>query len=95
MIPAESGGTTVEGRKEHDGPVELLLRLTANARLFRSTDGRCYAQVDDGGRREIYALKSAVFRDWLTDRYFRESARGSFRLVRPSGSRRARGHGAV
>ncbi|MFI5460165.1 MAG: hypothetical protein ACHRXM_32515, partial [Isosphaerales bacterium] len=30
-----------------------------------------YAQVSVGGRREIYALRSAAFRDWLIDGYLR------------------------
>jgi hypothetical protein len=41
-------------------------------RLFRSTDGRFSAQVDAGGRRDIYPLKSAALRDWLVDGYLRE-----------------------
>ena len=36
---------------------------------FAPADGRFYAQVPVGERQEIYGLKSAGFRDWLTDCY--------------------------
>src|SRR5260370_22432495 len=62
---------TIDVRTAKEAPVERLLRLTATPRLFRSTDGRCYAQVDAGSRREVYALRSAAFRDWLTDGFVR------------------------
>jgi hypothetical protein len=57
------------GRRIKRSAVRLLLRLASRARLFRSADGRFYAQVPVGERQEIYALKSAGFRDWLTDGY--------------------------
>jgi hypothetical protein len=38
---------------------------------LRSTDGRSYAQVSLGGRREIYALRSRAFRDWLIEGFYR------------------------
>ena len=37
--------------------------------MFRSADGRFFAQVPVGDRLEIYGLKSAAFRDWLIDGY--------------------------
>ena len=43
------------------------MQLASRARLFRSTDGRFFAQVPVGDRLEIYGLKSAGFRDWLID----------------------------
>jgi hypothetical protein len=49
--------------------VQVLSRLAASARLFRSADGRFGAQVPVGGHFEIYGLKSAGFRDWLIDGY--------------------------
>ena len=55
---------------DDEGPVEVLLRLAASARFFRSADGRLYAQVPVGRRREIYGLKSAALRDWLSRGYF-------------------------
>jgi hypothetical protein len=72
MIPASSTEESIENPQEHEGPVEVLMRLTATAGLLRSTDGRCYAKVKVGDRREIYPLKSAAFRRWLTGRYYRD-----------------------
>jgi hypothetical protein len=54
---------------ERVSSVPVLSRLAANARLFRSADGRFCAQVPVGDRLEIYQLKSAEFRDWLIDGY--------------------------
>ena len=57
---------------EPPGPARVLARLAADVRLFRSADGRTYAQLPIGGRREIFGLDSAGFRDWLIDGYLRE-----------------------
>ncbi|MFI5457282.1 MAG: hypothetical protein ACHRXM_17690 [Isosphaerales bacterium] len=56
---------------ERERPVKALLRLTETAGFLGSTDGRFYARVSVAGRPEIYALRSAAFRDWLIDGYFR------------------------
>jgi hypothetical protein len=50
--------------------VAVLLRLASSARMYRSPEGRLYAQVPVGDRLEMYGLKSAGFRDWLIDGYF-------------------------
>jgi hypothetical protein len=52
---------------ERESSVQVLARLAANARMFRSADGRFCAQVPVGDRLEIYGLRSAAFRDWLID----------------------------
>jgi len=62
----------IENPPEGEGPVEVLLRLAASARFFRSADGRLYAQVPVARRREIHGLKSAAFREWLSRGYFRD-----------------------
>jgi hypothetical protein len=59
----------VDGHPESETTVQVLLRLAAAARLFRSADGRFYSQVAVGDRQEIYGLKSSGFRDWLIDGY--------------------------
>ena len=100
MVNPSSNDETIEKPRKDEGPVEVLLRLTATAGSLRSTDGRFYAQVSVGGRREIYALRSAAFRDWLIDGYFRDRRElpsdWSMRRVR-AGSRpsRVRGRHAV
>jgi hypothetical protein len=71
MIDSSPIEPTFENQAESDGPVKVLLHLTETATFFRSIDGRGYAQVRLGGRRETLALKSAAFRDWLIDGYFR------------------------
>ena len=69
MIAPATNDEPIKESRVGDGPVETLLRLTAAARLLRSTDGRAYARVSAGDRRETYPLRSAAFRDWLIDRY--------------------------
>jgi hypothetical protein len=58
--------------EESSGTLEILKRITASARLFRSIDGRAFAQVPVESRSEVYELRSAAFRDWLIGGYFRE-----------------------
>ena len=50
-------------------PAQVLASLAAGVRLFRSNDGRFFAQVPVGDRLEVYGLKSAGFRDWLIHGY--------------------------
>src|SRR4051812_25014958 len=71
MIATALSVEPAETSLEYVGPVKRLIGLTATAGLFRSTDGRSYARVSVGGRREIHALESLAFRDWLIDGYFR------------------------
>ncbi len=71
MIAPSPNDETIDNPQEYEGPVKALLRLTETAGFLRSTDGWFYAQVSVGGRRDIYALRSTVFRDWLIDRYLR------------------------
>jgi hypothetical protein len=60
-----TGGTL----SEHSSLVQLLASVASRARLFRSNDGRFFAQVPVGDRLEVYGLKSAGFRDWLIHGY--------------------------
>jgi hypothetical protein len=71
MIAPSSNDETIENPPKNDSAVERLIRLNATARLLRSSDGRSYAQIHVGNRRETYALRSPAFRDWLMDTYFR------------------------
>jgi len=69
MIAPSSNGQTIDHPQEHEGPVQALLRLTETAGLLRSTDGSFHARVTVGSRPEVYALRSAQFRDWLLAAY--------------------------
>jgi len=71
MVNPSSNDEAIDSPLKDEGPVKVLLRLTETAGFLRSTDGSFYAQVSAAGRREIYALRSRAFRDWLIDRYFR------------------------
>ena len=83
-----------ENPPDHEGPVEVLLRITESARFLRLADGRLYAQVAVGGRQEIYALRSGGIPCWLIDGYHRDR-----RELPPTGPSAAwsgaRGHRAV
>jgi len=67
MVNPRSNDAVIENPLPDEGPVDRLMRLTANAGFLRSTDGRFYAQVSVGSRTEVYALRSAAFRAWLID----------------------------
>ena len=71
-IPSPSGES--EHELEHASAVEVLASVASDARLFRSNDGRLFAQVSVGDRLEIYGLKSAAFRDWLVHGYLTHRA---------------------
>ena len=70
VAPPSSNVEVIENHPERDGPVEVLLRLAASARFFRSADGRLYAQVPVARRREIHGLASVAFREWLSRGYW-------------------------
>ena len=69
LVSKPSAGEETGRDLERQSAVQVLARLAASARLFRSADGRFCAQVPVGDRLEIYQLKSAAFRDWLIDGY--------------------------
>jgi hypothetical protein len=75
-LPSDEGASVAgappdNGHKTRSEPraIDGLLRIAEEARVFRVADGRPVAQVQVEGRREIYALHSAEFRNWLIDRY--------------------------
>ena len=67
--PAASSIDETDHNVEHVSPVQLLASVASKATLFRSNDGRFFAQVPVGDRFEVYGLKSAAFRDWLIHGY--------------------------
>ena len=67
-MPPPSHETRYDDNGE-ESPVELLASVASDAKLFRSNDGRFFAQVPVGDRLEVYGLKSAAFRDWLIHGY--------------------------
>ena len=54
---------------ERETPIQILTSVAWDAEVFRSSDGRLFAQVPVGERLEIYGLRSAAFRDWLIRGY--------------------------
>jgi hypothetical protein len=52
-----------------EGVVDALARMASSASVFRSADGRFFAQVPLDNRHEIYWLQSSAFRDWLVETY--------------------------
>ena len=71
MANASANDAAIGSRRKRESPVKALLRLTENAGLLRTSDGRSYAEVSVRGRSETLALRSDAFRDWLIDGYFR------------------------
>ncbi len=70
VIPPARVHQIVDGAPKNEGTVDVLMRLAARGRFFRSSDRRLFAQVPVGDRCEIYALKSTTFRDLLINCYF-------------------------
>ncbi len=68
--PDPSAIAAIKDNVEPERSLQVLLRLAAGARFFRSADGRLFAQVPVGSRHEIYGLKSTAFRDWLIEGHF-------------------------
>jgi hypothetical protein len=66
LASRRSSSTESGPNPERPSAVQALTRLTSTARLFRSADGRYCAQVPVGDRLEIYSLRSAGFREWLS-----------------------------
>ncbi len=48
---------------------DAWLSLLSQTRLFRSGDGQFHARLPIGDRDEVFALKSAEFREWLIESY--------------------------
>ncbi len=67
MIKTETAGGE-QGEAARAG-ADAWLNLLAQTRLFRSGDGQFHARVSMGDRDEVFALKSAEFREWLIESY--------------------------
>jgi len=52
---------------------DILVRLGSDAVLFHDSNQVCYADIEAGGHRETWPLRSKAFRRWLTRRYFDET----------------------
>ena len=70
IVSPASASENVGDLSADEGPIRALMRLARRSRFFRSGDGRLFAQVAIGSRREIHSVKSTVFRDWLISGYF-------------------------
>ena len=71
MVNASSSAAAIDSTLKRESPVNALMRLTENAGLLRTSDGRSYAEVSVRGRSEAMPLKSPAFRDWLIEGYYR------------------------
>jgi hypothetical protein len=65
---ANTGGNA-GGNAEPDSSLQVLMRLASLARVFRSAEGRLFAQVPVDSRYEIHGMKSKAFREWLVNSY--------------------------
>jgi len=60
-------------KAEQPGQAQRLLEFSKNCELFRTPDGDCYATIPVNGHREVWAIESSDFRNWLTGQYYRFS----------------------
>jgi len=56
-------------RRPATSQADLLIELAGAAELFRATDGTAYADIDVGGCRQTWSLRSRGFRQWLTRQF--------------------------
>src|SRR5256885_1098852 len=59
----------------HAGRQSTLLEILNGAVLFHAPDQTAYADIEMGGHRETWNVRSAGFRDWLSGTYYRRTAR--------------------
>ena len=52
---------------------DALITLALSANLFHTDDGKGYADIDVGGHRETWPIRSTGFREWLLRRYYTET----------------------
>ena len=76
MIPVSAEGGVLALERKVESVADVLFRLAGNARYYRAEDGRLHAQVSVENRREVLAIKSTEFREWLVEAY--RSERGEF-----------------
>jgi hypothetical protein len=73
LSPAEqvTGDSNKEGKqRQADSQASVLLALASSAQLFHAPDQRCFARIDVGDHREVYALRSAEFRRWIIRAFY-------------------------
>jgi hypothetical protein len=63
-------------QSERESCAEALLRLTKDANIFHTPEGRTYANVSVDGHRENHDLRSPGFRRWLTRAHYTEKGLG-------------------
>src|SRR5262245_4687699 len=69
--PSSNGDGHAESKKLSTASIIVKLVMDAGVRLFHSPDERCYAHVPSGDHMELWPLKSARFRSWLSRAYYR------------------------
>jgi hypothetical protein len=52
---------------------DMLINLASAAGLFHAADGTAFADIDVGGHRETWAVRTKGFRRWLARQFFEET----------------------
>ena len=68
-LVAASGGGDGRGPPQAD----ILIDIAQAAELFHTPDGTGFADLDIGGHRETWPIRSKGFRRWLARRYFEQT----------------------
>jgi hypothetical protein len=69
---ARSNGAAKENGEKRTPQADKLIALSAEAKLFHTADGNCFADIVINDHRETWPTRSKGFRRWLTRRYFEE-----------------------
>jgi hypothetical protein len=67
MLKPTGGDRKRKSEASGDHLLAFLMGRALSARFLRSPENRFYARVSVDGRREIYRIDSAAFRDWLIE----------------------------
>jgi hypothetical protein len=68
--------TKTKGTGAREKDADILVELAADASFFHSADGTGYGDISNNGHREVWAIKSSRFRQWLA-RLFYEATGGA------------------
>lgn len=70
---AEAPATEAETKKETQA--QILLALAADAELFHTPSGDCYATIATNGTWETWPVKAKGFRRWLVRRFYEQEGK--------------------
>ena len=69
--------TGSRGTSKRGSQADQLIEIAQAAKLFHAPDDRAYAAMEINGHREIRAVRSNAFKQWLAHEFFQETGGGA------------------